>query len=129
MPKQKVYPRITTTKGRELIKLLEPNTFNALYKDYPECKSTSKTPTISAYLRCYTKEPDAEVYFKNACEVMREWMQIESKLPVLVLTTETGIIFALPQTRDAVNKYRWLHRKALKYARRVMDYIHHVFGE
>jgi hypothetical protein len=56
-------------------------------------------------------------------------MQIESKLPVLILTTKDGVVFALPEVRDAVNKYRWLHRKAQKYARRIMTYVRNVYGD
>jgi hypothetical protein len=129
MGHKKIYPRVKTRHGTTLLTLLEPTIFERLYADYPECRTTSDELVVSAYLKCYSVEPDAQVMFKNACEVMREWMQIESKLPVLILTTSDGILFALSETREAVTKYRWLHSKAQKYAKRVMAYIRNVYGK
>jgi hypothetical protein len=129
MSKEKKYPRITMGNGKILLQLLDADTFKTLYDHYPECYLESDHAAIVTHLQRHTATPDAENTFRNAIETAREWMQIESGLPVLIIKTKTGVIFALPETRDAVNKYRWLHSKALKYASRIMVHVRRTFGE
>jgi len=128
MPKDKKYPRIELKSGTILLELMEPDVFDTLYKHHPECKLESDSAAYLTHLRAPNTTDDAELAFKNACEAAREWMQIESGVPVLILRTRNGVIFALPETRDAVTKYRWLHSKAIKYASRITEHINRTFG-